>query len=188
MIMKKIKQYFFLVASKIYIYIILFKLSRRKYTRVFIFDIDNTIADTWYSYKLTFYRSNQHRLLSLPIFIKMRRLISILYKNPNTKVFFLTARSLYDYQTTFQWLKSQGFPLKFSDLFIVNSPKFKIKILSALKNQKLNVYYIDDLSYNHEKGTIKFYNSEIKDITKLVSAEKHIKYFGYDAIERFNNF
>lgn len=186
--MKKIKQYFFLMASKIYIYIILFKLNKRKYTRVFIFDIDNTIAHTWYSYNKPYFKSNRHRLLSLPIYIKMRRLISILYENPNTLVLYLTARSLYDYKTTFQWLKSQGLPLNYSDLFIVNSPKFKIKILSSLRRQKLKVYYIDDLSYNHESGVVKFYDSEINDIKEITSVEKHIKYFGYDDIEHFNNF
>lgn len=186
--MKKIKQCLFLVVSKIYIYIIWFKLKERKYNRVFIFDIDNTIADTWYSYNENHFKSNKHRLESLPIFIKMRRLISILYKNPNTLVLYLTARSLNNYQTTYHWLKSQEIPLKYSDLFIVNSPKFKIKILSTLIQQKLNVYYIDDLSYNQENGDIKFYDSDIYAIKEIVSLNKHIKYFGYDDIERFNNF
>ncbi|MFC4722881.1 hypothetical protein ACFO5O_11150 [Geojedonia litorea] len=186
--MKKIKQCFFLLASKIYIYIILVKLSRRKYSRVFIFDIDNTIAHTWFSFNTTYFKNNHDRLLSLPIFTKMRRLISILYKNPNTIVLFLTARSLHDYPVTYKWLKSQGFPLKYSDLFIVNSPRFKIKILSALKKQKVNVYYIDDLSYNHENGVVKFYDSEIKDIKNLSTLQENIKYFGYDDIERFNSF
>lgn len=176
------------MVSKIYIYIILSRLKKGKYTRVFIFDIDNTIADTWYSFNVPYFKNSQHRLSSLPIFIRMRRLIDILYKNPNTLVLFLTARSLLDYQTTYNWLKSQGFPLKYSNLFIVNSPKFKVRILKALENQKLNVYYIDDLSYNQENGEIKFYDSDINEIIKITALHKHIKHFGYADIERFNNF
>lgn len=184
---KKIKTYFFSIATNIYIYIISGKLIRKKYTRVFVFDIDNTIAHTWYSFNASYFTSNKQRLLSLPIYIKMHRVIDILYNNPNNLVVFLTARSLNDYKTTYKWLKGQGFPLGYSDLFIVNSPKYKINIISSFKKQKTNVYYIDDLSYNHENGEVKFYKKEIFEIENLTAKNKHIKYYGYDHIESFIN-
>ena len=49
--------------------------------RIFLFDIDNTIADSWHSLTLNIWANENERLKGLAIFLRMRKLVTILQKN-----------------------------------------------------------------------------------------------------------
>ena len=76
--------------------------------RIFLFDIDNTIADSWHSLTLNIWANENERLKGLAIFLRMRKLVTILQKNKNNQVIFLTARSYFSRQTTENWLHENG--------------------------------------------------------------------------------
>ena len=182
-----IKQLLSTILLYFYTKIILLKIHHFGGNRIFIFDIDNTIADTWYSFNEKAYKSNNERLLSLPIYLKMQRLIVALYKSSNNKIFFISSRCFYSYKTTYRWLSSNGFPLHFSDLMIVRKPSDKLKIITGILSTEYSFYFIDDYSYNHEKGKVKFYSSAIDEANYLTCKHPNFKYFNFYDIKNFNN-
>ena len=143
--------------------------------RIFLFDIDNTVANTWPSFTNNF-KSRRKRLLGLSVFINMRALICQIIKDKNNKVIFLTSRRFYDLFVTFKWLRSVGINITIFDVIIVN-PKTKIQLIqNAIKFFNPQLFYIDDMTYNHENGKMKTYKF-IKNIYPLP-----INYFGYKFI------
>lgn len=144
-----------------------------KNENVYIFDLDNTIANTWVSY-LQKYNSNSDRLKSLSIFLGMKNHINDIKSG---KIIILTAREYWYLDITQQWLEQND--IKYDLLIIVPKPKDKITILSKICFECI---YYDDMSYNHEKGNIKFYEEEIKALSKM----KNIKYVDYKKIKEIN--
>lgn len=140
---------------------------------VYIFDLDNTIANTWVSY-LQKYNSHRDRLKSLSIFLGMKNQINDIKSG---KIIILTAREYWYSDITEQWLKQND--VKHDLLIIVPKPKDKITLLSKISHECI---YYDDMSYNHEKGDIKFYEEEIKTLSKM----KNIKYIDYNEIKKIN--
>lgn len=145
--------------------------------RIFLFDIDNTIADTIPSFEHYSNVSEAERISTLAFFIKMHRLIRILKRSPNNKVIFLTARGFKSKQATIQWLTQFGFPPRTDELFIVRNASEKIKILKKISTNSV-IYFIDDLAYLEKNGTIQVYNDLIKKVEKL-----KLKYFGLHQIK-----
>lgn len=145
--------------------------------RIFLFDIDNTIADTIPSFENYSNVPEAKRISTLAFFIKMHRLIRILKSSPNNKIIFLTARGFKSKQATIKWLTQFGFPPAQDELFIVRNASEKIKILSKI-NTKNKLYFIDDLAYLEKNGTIQVYDELIKKVEKL-----NLKYFGLTQIE-----
>lgn len=160
MIVKKITttiiKFFVTVFFKISI-----KLTNKK---IYIFDIDNTLADTWISFTYR-YTSEFERYSSLAVFYKMRNYILSLN---NCRVIFLSARPFKVYKITYHWLKSIGVINNVMSLILVDKPNDKIKLL---KNIKKKVIFFDDMSYNHEYGEIKYYTNEIYELYKLPNIE-----------------
>jgi hypothetical protein len=152
--------------------------------RIFLFDIDNTIADTIPSFEHYSNVSEAKRVSTLAFFIKMHRIIRILKKSPNNKVIFLTARGFKSKKVTQDWLTSFGFLPKSNELFIVRNAKEKINILQKTKTQN-TIYYIDDLAYLENDGKVVVYKKLINYIHQLTEHKKII-YFGLDAINTFN--
>ena len=148
---------------------------------LYIFDIDNTIGNTYPT--LTFqYQSDTERLLSIPFFPQMKNLLNSLLKSPSRKVIFLTSRSYLNWDTTHQWLTQNGILAAKSDIIIVSSPAQKIDFINKILPRNKPVTVIDDLSYNHENGQVKFYDTEIQLISGL-----SLRYIGYKTILRFNS-
>lgn len=145
--------------------------------RIFLFDIDNTIADTIPSFEHYSNASEAKRVSTLAFFIKMHRLIRILKRSPNNKIIFLTARGFKSKQATMKWLTQFGFPPANDELFIVRNASEKIKILKKISTNSL-IYFIDDLAYLKKNGTIQVYNDLIKKVEKL-----KLKYFGLHQIK-----
>jgi len=145
-------------------------------SEIYIFDIDNTIANTWPSF-LQEYETLEDRLSSLAIFYNMRNYI-IELKNNGQDILFLTARPYSSYNLTFQWLESIGLIKDEDCLFLVSKPNEKIQLLKSIKNKK--IFFYDDMTYNHEKGEIKYYEKEIKKVNSLA----HIKHFDVEKINK----
>lgn len=148
---------------------------------LYLFDIDNTIGDT-YPTLTNNYSSEKERLLAIPVFARMKNLLMLLLKSRGRKVIFITSRSYLSWQTTHKWLVKNGLNVNLSDIIIVSSPAQKIRFIPKILPHNGRVTFIDDLSWNHEKGDVKFYSSEIELISGLP-----LRYIGYNTIKRFNS-
>lgn len=142
---------------------------------IYIFDIDNTIANTWPSFLLG-YTDQKERLSSLAIFYNMRKHIMEL-KAMNKEIFFLTARPYTVYNLTYKWLESMDIIDDKNKLFLVSKPYEKIELLKKFPNKKIIFY--DDFTYNHEKGEMKYYQSEINEVDVLSNVK-------YNDVEKIN--
>ncbi len=161
------------------------KILKAKPEKVFVFDIDNTIADTWPSLinaNLFDHKSEVRRYLSLPILSSFYPIIKTIVNKDDTTILFLSARSSNMYNVTKQWLMDKQVWNNNSNLIIVQTPNDKLKHLSELSSKIPIVEYYDDLSYNHEKGEILFYTSVIEKVKKM-----KINYFDYSYIQNPTN-
>ena len=168
---------------KKFLFYICFKYFRFKFLslignsnkKIYIFDLDNTIANTWVSYHQS-YGSNKSRLKNLSVFIGMKNLISSIDKTKYI-VIVLTAREYWYYRITKKWLKQNE--LDVDGLILVSKPSEKVLLLSHVAAE---CEYYDDMSYNHENYDIKYYRDEISDIKKL----PNVLYHNYDEIKKIN--
>ena len=138
-----------------------------KGSSVYIFDIDNTIANT----------CGQKHLTAVDDFPEMIKLVK--GKRKNGMVYFLSARNIITYSSTQQWLQKRGFNAPEYELIFVTEPSKKIKILTDAINKGLQVEYYDDLCYNHENGNIKKYDAVIKAVSELKLTYKGMDDFGH---------
>ena len=107
-------------------------------------------------------------------------------KNKNNQVIFLTARSYFSRQTTENWLHENGILQTSKNLIITRTAKDKINIIKSLPLAKLKIFYIDDLSHKHEKGTVEMFEDEINCIKKLEKLNtKNFTYYGKSEIDKF---
>lgn len=173
---KRYLKYLYLKITFLIFYILFLKYTFRK-RKIVVFDIDNTIANTWPSL-LCKYNSEEDRLLSLPVFDKVVE-IAKSHMASGEKIIFLTARDYRQYFATIKWLKNIGFAK--ANLVMVTKPLDKIFMLKKIS--KINIVLYDDMSYNHENGCVQFYNKEIN----LISQMKNIKYFDYNYLTKLNN-
>lgn len=141
---------------------------------IVVFDIDNTLADTWPSF-LKGYKSEGERLKSIPPFPGVVNLVDEYYSSKR-QILFLTARDYRYYFLTHSWLKNNincGFTL-----LMVSHPQEKIKVLNCLSG--CSVDYVDDLTHSHETGEVKYYSDVIEQVKRI----PHVKYYDYDFIKR----
>lgn len=152
-----------------------------KQRHVYLVDIDNTLADTWPTLNPRQHRSERERMASLAIFMGMRRYILDLLGDRRNKVIFLTARNILAHPVTFEWLKRNKIDVAFTDVIVVSSASEKLRYIKLIRNKKYKMTYIDDLSYNHEYGDMKFYERVIAEVDGL-----GIVYLGLKDINRIN--
>ena len=93
-----------------------------------IFDIDNTIANTWPSFGEN-YQNESERLFELKIFDNMFLMIKNYYNNTDAKLIFLTARDYRYFSVTKKWLKKHD--IYDNNLFMVSKPSEKIILLNT---------------------------------------------------------
>lgn len=141
--------------------------------RLVIFDIDNTLGDTWPTLNNKF-TVEKKRYLSIPIFERVSVLIFD-YMSLNKHVLFITARPYKYGVVTREWLNMNGFDM--CSLVLVATPQKKILLLKKIKYQ---VDYYDDLSLNHENGEVKFYDDEIKELQGM----RNVNYFDYHFLKK----
>jgi hypothetical protein len=162
------------------------------YDAFWVVDIDNTIADSWRAQTpqyLAQFQSESDRIMSIQPFESMQRLFQDV--PPRTRVIFLSARYYIRYFVTKKWLKKHGFWQADSALVLVERMRDKAPLLEGVLSkfdkspppQYLNdfsdfpITFFDDLSYNHEKGEVLFYDDVIEAVTKMP-----IKYIGYEEL------
>jgi uncharacterized HAD superfamily protein len=151
------------------LFFLLFIRTNNRKNDIYIFDIDNTISDTWpelltSSQKIAYQNARP--------FDNVINLIERLYERDKV-VFFLSARSYNYLDLTKKWLINNKI---FRDnVFLVDNVNEKFWYLNKCKNFK--IYYFDDLSYNHEHGEVKYYEQFIKKIEKLSNVKfyDHVK-------------
>ena len=145
---------------------IYWRLKNNNNREVYFFDIDNTLADTYHSYKYN-YSTYEKRLSSLAIFIGMRsKIIHLLESKKNC--FFLSARKFSSKKNTLDWLLSNKIEINVKKVFCLNNPVVKINLISLIVNSfNFKVILIDDFSYNHENGKIKYYRNHISNLKKM---------------------
>lgn len=137
-----------------------------------VFDIDNTIANTWPNLKAS--RFKHFMYLNLK---PLKRILMIANRvNPlKERLVFISAREHRYYLVTYWWLKKhvkQDFVL-----ILVHSSEDKIRYLNLIDKP---IHYFDDLSYNHENGEVFFYDRVIAEVQK----NSNIVHYGYNDICR----
>lgn len=165
---------------KVYFSIIIYGLD--KSVKIVFIDIDNTIADTWPTLKSKEFKGEKDRHKKLKPFDGMRDYINSHYKNNSHKIIYLTARYFNLIPITKTWLAKNNFLIKDAKLLLVSKPKLKLYFLKKAVEMKYKTIYIDDLSYNHENGEVKFYNAVLSEVSDM-----NIDYIGYDEIKKINN-
>ena len=149
---------------------------------VFI-DIDNTLADTWPSFLQTDSKSTFERVASLKVHEGMKAYITARFSDSSKyQVVYITSRHFLMIEATQKWLGKHGFLFGESKIIVVAHPIYKIEYLKKALKAKRVVSYIDDLSYHHEKGEVKFYDSIINQVKEM-----DIEYIGYHEICKTND-
>lgn len=177
----RFKYYFFRIYVVLINFVYLLKLIvYRKSSELIICDIDNTIADTWKyldpnvsDYNILY--TNLPTLRGPETFIKG-------HMEQGKYILYLTARNPIYHSSTLLWLKNKGFWLNDSvNLIILSDVNKKLWILKILL-KFYNIIYIDDLSFNHENGEVRFYIDLIFEVKKL-----RLNYIDYYAILDMQN-
>jgi hypothetical protein len=159
-------------------------LIRYKELKHWVFvDIDNTLADTWPSFLQKDSKSDFERVASLMVHEGMKAYITVRFSDSTKyQVVYITARHFLMIGTTRKWLGKHGFLFGESKIIVVTHPTYKIEYLKKALKAKRAVSYIDDLSYHHEKGEVKFYDSIINQVKEM-----GIEYIGYHDICKTND-
>ncbi len=158
---------------------IAFKYSIKKcesFNEVVIFDLDNTLCNTYPLLNSMSLRSVYRYVQVHPPMIK---LLDDFYKN-EVYLFILSSRKVKYWGTTKKYIRqniSKSVPF-----YLVSEPHEKIKFIKYCSGRFDKVILFDDLSYNHENGEVKFYNEVIDAIRKMP-----VSYFDFDDICRINN-
>lgn len=149
-------------------------------TTIWIVDIDNTVAASWQTFNQN-WTSEKERLANIPLLQG-----SVDYINSRKKegesIIFLSARNYFTFDITYEWLRKYKLVQNKTQLFLVAFPKEKITFIKKAIGKNNKVIYIDDLTYNHEKGETKYYSSVIEAVKNLP-----IEYIDYDTILKLNN-
>ena len=169
----------FLRLTKKIIYQIIFQFFFLKFfllvlfkNRIIIFDIDNTVANTWPSL-LKKNTNEKERLSNLKPFKNIVKLI-LSYNKKGEKIIFMSVRNYKFYNITKSWIKNNC--LENFNLILISNVYEKLKFLKIFRNK--NIIFYDDLSHSHENGVVLFYEDILKELKEL----NHVKYVGYDKL------
>lgn len=151
-----------------------------KTDKTIIFDIDNTLANSWPTLTDEIkanYANEIDRLSNLPLLEGAKELVEYALDNFD-RVLFLSARDPRHYNVTMKWIKNNfgNFEVK-----LVLVPKVNLKVLFWLRLAKLSnkITVVDDLSYNHENDFVRFYLDEIN----LLRKHDKINYYDFNDIQ-----
>ena len=155
-----------------------------------VFDIDNTLADTWRSLvnvdpgEPRHYSTESSRLHDLPVRAGSRSLFVKLRQAENTIVV-LSARPVEMYRVSADWLRrnvdNEIGARPELPLVLVRTPYSKVFYWLPLKFFRGPLVVVDDLSYGHEEGRVLYYNSLL---SLLAYAE--VCHVGFSELEQLN--
>lgn len=152
---------------------------RHREKTIYVFDLDNTLGNT-YPTLINRNFNELERLKNIEPFERMCRLANSIAQSPSRTVFVLTARQYSTQQVTEKWIENAGIAISAAHIFIVLSPMQKVWLLHVASFYCKRIVFIDDMSFNHENGVVKFYEKAINALPKRV------KYIGYATIKKFN--
>jgi len=145
---------------------------------IYIFDLDNTLGNTFPT--LVNRNPNEiERLKSIKPFARICSLANNIASSKLRTVFVLTARQFNTREVTVEWVKQAGISIPENQIFLVLSPIQKVWLLKLISLYCKRITFIDDMSFNHEKGEVKYYLDAAKNIPKMV------RYIGYKTILNF---
>jgi hypothetical protein len=147
-----------------------------KNTQIKIYDLDNTLANTYPAITI----NGKIPFSQLAVFPKVLKMILNDYQKSNTIVLFFTVRPLKHWKATYSWINIKGINISFYQLFMCQCPMRKVYLINKLRKKWYNITLIDDMSYNHENGEVKFYSNAI-DAVKAIG----IEYIGYSELRKF---
>ncbi len=152
-----------------------------KQSQLYVFDIDNTLADARNAV-VDFSVEEGQRMLN---YRPLKGMINWIKTNINTNEgfsLFLSARNPVYINETHEWLLKQGLLSSQSAIILVISPSEKLNYLRFFLKRTKKILYVDDLSFNDEKGNLLFYNDLISKIKNLP-----IEFKDYNFISAQNN-
>jgi hypothetical protein len=141
--------------------------------RIVVFDIDNTIGDTWPTLNRD-YESESCRYLNIDVFPSVRKLLES-YVAAGFHIVFLSARPFRSFYITKKWLKEND--ITCYTLILVPTAQCKLKYLSSISRE---TDYFDDLSWNHENGDVRFYTDVIDEVKRM----RFVKHYDYEYLLR----
>lgn len=171
---------FFIIDIKYRRKVARFIMQHKEAKEIFFVDIDNTIADTWPTF-LKKWPSEAERVSSITPFAGMKNYLQTIHQQEGTLIIYLTARNFRHTSLTQAWLQTHGFPQQRTMLVLVRSAYHKLRYLK-IPGKQIAVTFIDDLSYGHEKGTVKKYETVIAAAQKLP-----VTYIGAETIDKLNS-
>ena len=158
--------------------------------RTVVFDIDNTLADTWRSFvsidpgETRSHSTESSRLYNLPVRPGSRSLFVKLRQAENAIVV-LSARPTEMYRVTADWLRrnvdNEIGACPELPLVLVRTPYSKVFYWLPLKFFRGPLVVVDDLSYGHEEGQVLYYNALL---SLLAYAE--VFHIGFSELEQLN--
>ena len=147
---------------------------------IVIFDLDNTIYNTWV--ERIDNRANENQIYArAKIFTDVANRVTQHYKAKDVLIF-ISSRKLACYPITCRRVLSDFNFTTLLSIILVSQPEEKLIYIKRLLTIKRKVIYYDDLSYGHETGVVSFYDEVINSVKKLP-----IKYFGFDEIIKLQN-
>ncbi len=172
-----ISNYYYFLKFKLYLN---FKINNK--SRLWILDIDNTLADTWphLKTKLTLKSLYPH----LPVISEVDNYFKKNYNVKSDSFIFLSARSFIFRKVTINWLANHGFLTNPEQLFLVKKASDKIKFIEYASFMFEKIIVLDDLTYNHEHGEIMFHFDVIKF---LHSCKKNVTYLDNEFISNLRH-
>lgn len=154
----------------------LVKLRRHGSKSILIVDIDNTITNTYEKWNEIVLNHQTYSTLSLK-----KETVNFLGLFDDHFVLFLTARPFITHIISKNYLKKNDIYMPGMHALISANPALKVTVIRMLVKLRYRIAYIDDLSYNHEKGEVFFYDKEIQQLKEL-----EIDYFNFDFINFIN--
>jgi hypothetical protein len=149
--------------------------------RIYLIDLDNTLADTWPHLKTAVQGlGNPAFVAGLKPLPGVCRFVRGLCRKGRA-VFIVSARPIGVYRATRRWLATQGIEVYRGGLILVNGPDEKVWFLRKIVSQGKEAVLIDDLSFNHENGEVRFYSETIANVRNL-----GVRHYGYEEIKRLN--
>jgi hypothetical protein len=147
--------------------------------KIWLLDIDNTFADTWPNLK-------NKRIQNILRFYETLPLLKGSNEYFNTTIkgdpyYFLTVRNKMLYYSTKAWLNRHNLFVDYN-LSLLSDVQLKCTYIDVALANNLTVHFLDDLSYGHESGTIKYHDREIGKVI-----QKGIYYYDYNFIKKLNS-
>jgi FMN phosphatase YigB (HAD superfamily) len=157
-------------------FIFLLKRDRKK---VAIFDLDNTLFNTWPLRKK--YTDDKTVYTNVEPFPGVLNIISS-KRTDGYKILFISARHYLYYPLTFKTIKKHLPSEIAKSLILVPTARDKVFFIERLIKKFEVIDFYDDLSYNHEHGEVKYYQEVIDKIQSL-----NVAYYGVDFLNKIQN-